>query len=789
MSKHAHAVEFHNLGLYTFPVRYTKTADGKYIKKPVGAWRDVAMPKQSVNHQNYGVRLNSSYIILDVDVKNGKQGSATWLKLRAMLQDAAIIDDTKNRLVLGTMSGGRHHVFRVPPDIKIRKNPPDFPDVDFLSEGAFIVGPGTDFETGLPYEVLSGYIDALYIPDLPAEWLAVCVYRESAYRADDREFNNSRVAQSQFTTYCSTCPPAIAGARGDDTTYKTALAARDLGLDDAFCYRIMAKTYNPRCQPVWDHTNLQAIIEHAYTYAKFGAAAQDYSHLLENVTDAARAELDVSLAAEGYSWHYSKAGEPLDDNENNTICYLAAPSKGEFKNDLWGLFRYDAFRDRVEYTCAPPWYNPATALNVSGQVPNTVTEPEIGKLKHFLYQRYGYSADRGTIYRAVDFIARHMSYHPIRSWLNALVWDGVPRLDSWLPAYCGADDTKYTQVIGPKVFLGAVSRIMEPGCKMDYTLILEGEQGSGKSTVCEVMGVRPEWFATMRPEMDKDARQVLSQKWIVEFAEIDALSRRESSAVKSYMATAIDTYRPPYGRGPQDFPRQSIFIGTVNPGAGYAYLNDDTGGRRFWPVMTGDIDIPGFKRDIGQLYAEAMVRFRRGERRYAKREFDALLRTEVHRRQVVDPFVEALDTYRRKNSTEKQFNIQYLAVNVCEIPVAHYDARMRKRMLSAIAYLNWRVVGKLRQNVRVDGASAALDRFITGLPMRVIALRAALIEPERHSYKQLADLWGLKRNRADKMRVSACLRDLDGVNTVWDRVTRKTVVTFQPIIPVTDGDL
>jgi len=784
LNKHELAMRFHRLGLYTFPVRYVKDGNGKFSKKPVVKWRDAELPNNAIAYQEYGVRLDARYLVVDVDIKDGKKGNDTWWKMVSLLKDPSMVNKHAERLICGTMSGGTHHFFKLPPGTRIKKKVDGFPDIDFLSEGAYIVGPGTNFGTGMPYAIVSGAIDDDYIPDCPEEWLVYIVQRETELRVEAKDFTNTSAALRQFRDYCASAPAAVEYHNGNDTTYKVACTARDLGIDDEHCFKIMWEVYNPRCHPPWDAAGIETVIQNAYAYAKGAAGGQDYSELL--LTEAAQEDLNDSVEEGGYKWDYNRNGMPRANNENNVICYLTAKNKGDFQNEVWGAFRYNAFTESVEYSIAPPWYNPQTAAK-SGKidVPKYITPDEIGKLKHYLFQKYGYNAERQTIRHAVDFVARQYKYHPIRSWLRSLVWDGIPRLDDWLIAYCGAPDTPYVRAVGPKVLIGAVARIMDPGCKMDYTLILEGDQGVGKSTVCQILGVRPEWFASMRPDIDKDARQVLSTKWIVEYAEIDALGQREASQVKAYMTTSVDTYRAPYDTQPRDYPRQSIFIGTVNPTASMGYLNDPTGSRRFWPVRVTDIDRIGLKRDIDRLYAEAFARYNAGELAFVTEGVKELFELESELRQDVDPYVGLIKAYWIANPDIGLVSIQNIAVNVCNIRLENYDKRANKRVKNALGYLGWRITGQYKDNARppLDRNVAFLDKFLPKLPQHVQELRQSLKYPKALKYADLHRLWDMGvLSNSDKQRLSRTLREQEGVKVYWDTKDRVSKVLIKPLV-------
>jgi predicted P-loop ATPase len=171
--------------------------------------------------------------------------------------------------------------------------------------------------------------------------------------------------------------------------------------------------------------------------------------------------------------------------------------------------------------------------------------------------------------------------------------------------YLGVKPTVYVSTVGAKWLISGIARIYRPGCKCDCCLILEGLQGIGKSTALRTLG--DPWFTDSMPDLsNKDSALQLRGIWIVELAELDALARSEVAHVKSYMSRSTDRFRPPYGRRAIDVPRESIFCGSVNH---QAYLLDETGGRRFWPVCCGIIDIPALRREKDQLWAEARERF------------------------------------------------------------------------------------------------------------------------------------------------------------------------------------
>ena len=171
---------------------------------------------------------------------------------------------------------------------------------------------------------------------------------------------------------------------------------------------------------------------------------------------------------------------------------------------------------------------------------------------------------REVTHQAVDLVAREGAFHPVRQYLTELRWDGKPRLDTWLSYYLGAEPEKtddpeeaarnlvvhrkYTRAIGRMFLIALVARIMRPGCKADYMIILEGEQGARKSTVCQILG--GQWFSDSLPDVTsgKDVAVHLNGKWLIEVAELSAMSKAESDALKQFITRSVERYRPPYGR-------------------------------------------------------------------------------------------------------------------------------------------------------------------------------------------------------------------------------------------------
>lgn len=318
---------------------------------------------------------------------------------------------------------------------------------------------------------------------------------------------------------------------------------------------------------------------------------------------------------------------------SNILCFLAT--------DTWWSrsLKYNEFSNAIELDSGTQWIG---ETGLGGEWTEQDDSRMIGVLEH----QIGHTYSSQLVRAAADNIARRRTYHPVRDYLRSLQWDGSPRLSTWLEVYLGAHSAppEYLAGIGKGWLVSAVARAIEPGSQVDHCLVLEGDQGVGKSSALLELASK-QWFSTMAATIgDKDSYLILRGRWIIELDELAAMNRASAEKIKGFISTRTDVYRPPYARAASSFPRGCVFAGTTN---GSQYLQDPTGGRRIWPAQCGAIDIAGIRRDRDQLWAEAWESYRGGAQWHPTRDQTTELTAQQAERQSEDAWESTVEQYTR----------------------------------------------------------------------------------------------------------------------------------------------
>ena len=286
----------------------------------------------------------------------------------------------------------------------------------------------------------------------------------------------------------------------------------------------------------------------------------------------------------------TEAGAPRAILANAITALRAAP---EWK----GVLAYNQFSSRSVIQRPTPW-----------STCGSWTDSDDILFANWL-QHNGISVGSNIAAEASSVVSKDRSFHPVKDWLNSLIWDGDARIGRFLSDYYGSDSNLYTNSIGKMWLISAVARVMQPGCQADHCLILESDQGIRKSTSLRILA-SDDWFTDQISNLDMpQASQDLQGKWIVEFADLVRMGTSEANTLKSFITRRIDHFRPPYGRRVVDFPRQTIFSASTND---KTYLIDPTGGRRFWSVECRSIELDALRDDREQIWAEAVYLYKSG---------------------------------------------------------------------------------------------------------------------------------------------------------------------------------
>ena len=353
---------------------------------------------------------------------------------------------------------------------------------------------------------------------------------------------------------------------------------------------------------------------------------------------------NVPLSSTGSTSSNWMADLALD--EDGSICMTHPNVRLILNNDpeLKGIFGFDEFAQRISLVGDAPWPR-RNSLPI-------YTDSDDNQLISLLDERYGLRNPE-IISRSMETVADENIFHPVRQYLDGLdEWDGVKRIDTIFPDYFNAKPSDYASAVLRKTLIGAVKRAYEPGCKHDTMLVLRGNQGQGKSTFIRILATRDDWFTDhlVGGIGSKDSREGLLGKWLIEIAELVGMKKTDVEIIKNFISTQVDHLRVPYGRRSGSYPRGCVFFGTTNESS---FLNDETGGRRFWIVDVRPVDGKKPRKDlfkdlpleVPMIWSEAVALYMQGESTVLEGELLKEAKSWQDRFQYTDPTREAIEEY------------------------------------------------------------------------------------------------------------------------------------------------
>jgi len=341
----------------------------------------------------------------------------------------------------------------------------------------------------------------------------------------------------------------------------------------------------------------------------------------------------VELASEDEAVRYQMMTDALDfedmDEDTEWLKALELTGKGQIaqtidnvviimQNDprLKGKYYFDVFSNRPVVSDDLPW------KSLDDRDSARWNDSDDAALWRFLQKEY--RIDSAAIIRAaVENAMLEAERHPVREYLTGLTWDGIERAETLFIDYLCAEDSEYTRAVTRASLIGAVARIMKPGCKHDHMLILVGPQGCGKSTTLSMLGKT--WFSdSLYTLTGKEALEQIQGHWIIEMGELAATKKAEVEQIKQFVSKQVDSFRAAYARRTAEHPRQCAFFGSTNE---EQFLKDPTGARRFWPVVvTGETDLELTAEIVDQIWAETVTYYNAGEKWHLGKRAEALAR-------------------------------------------------------------------------------------------------------------------------------------------------------------------
>lgn len=634
-----------NAGFRVFPV------SGKVpIVKQWQKTEYVKTPKLERFTLNFGVALDSTHIIVDVDPRNFALNDPHNPELGRVNSFDRLCADLGVDLaaacgfIVRTGSGGQHFYFTKKSDFLIRGGLRPYPGVEFKTAGQYVVGYGSIHpETKAEYTVISGSPDK--VTDAPSILLAAIERKAYDFASGmvKLEFQDDDLTKKRYQEYLLNAPAAIEGEGGDKQTYIAACEGRDLGLHPNTAFDLMCKFYNPRCEPPWELDEIMVKIRNAYRYAQND---QGVRHPKADF-------LPLVIKKENIHPHFNADGVTLKRDLHNTCNWLVGEG-----NPLVGLFGFNEVTHRIEFMRIAPW-------NKTKDKIDAIDDTDILMMKMFMSQHGPFEPSTILLREAVEVIANLQKFNPIKDYLKSLKWDGINRLDSWLVKYAGADDNLYTRSVSQKVPIAMIARIFNPGTKFDTMCILEGAQGLKKSMLWKELA-GGYYAAKSLNTQDKDFIVTAMTKWIVEIADMATHKHSDVEHIKAFLSTDEDNLRLPYGHYSRPIPRQFIIVGTKNfdEDRVVGYLSDGTGNRRYWIIPVrgvkgadglARIDIEGFREVRDQLFAEAMVLYNNGVKVYFDDVATTALASELQKsRMGRDPWADRITEWALRNDIIKR---------------------------------------------------------------------------------------------------------------------------------------
>ena len=555
-------------------------------KHPIGG------PTKAVrNYQEHdggvGIALDEHTICVDVDPKNG--GIESFKRLEETLGP---LPKNTPRVISG--SGGYH--------IYLHKRNYPTSNLNHFAEGVeikvngFLVCPPSPHMSGENYKWETA--EDLTLAEVPEAW-QLAFKNQSKLSVHDTgkcPSEEELPALSDRVTWARTgltqLEGSVAGSGGHDAAMKAAvLLVRGYCLPMKEALSLFQEIYNPKC--------INGATGDQYPWEE-----KDIRHKLKDADTKGVVPWGYCIRNTSTTWDLrvnKKSGLPVRDAENLRQIFRQAP---ELANIAWNE------RAGMVFLQLPQEVRDGTADSKLRCLDDNDTNTILTWIIQNIYVEWASADIRAAILRS----AMEKQYDELRDWLRSLEWDKKPRVENWLHSYLGADDNPYTREAGTVWLKGAVARVLNPGIQFDLAMILEGDQGVGKTSALRILAGN--YHIETALELDRKGEDEIirklhgSESWIIEMSELTAFRKSEIESLKSFLTKTHDHYRKPYAREVTIKPRGFVFAGTTND---TTYLADSAN-RRYLPVKVRHLEREQMENDRQQLLAEAVAMYKANPR-------------------------------------------------------------------------------------------------------------------------------------------------------------------------------